>query len=94
MHKLVTHQYFMDEMTWGDLIILLKYLEFAEVIEWQQTRELMLTTLRPYLKKKDTTAQDLFTLPTDEIHVPDHSIANEDVDWYKQYVANYRKQHS
>jgi len=76
-------------MQYGDLIISLRYLQFAEVAQWEQTRELMLSILRPYLKNKDTTAQDLFKLPTDEVHIPEHSISNEDVEFYKKFKQNY-----
>ena len=89
----MSHEYFLDNMQYGDLIISLRYLQFAEVAQWQQTRELMLCVMRPYLKRQDTTVQDLFILPTDEIHVPNHSISNNEVSWYKNYVKNYKKEH-
>lgn len=94
MHKIVTHQYFLDDMQMIELPIATKYLEFSEVINWQQTREIMLSVLRPYLKKKDTSAQDILPLPTDEVHIPNHEISNDEVSWYKQYVKNYKKENT
>lgn len=49
-----------------DLCIATKYLEYAEVVSWNQTRHVMLTTLKPYLKKKNITAEEFLPLPTDE----------------------------
>lgn len=92
MHKLFTHQYFLEDADMSDIVIVLKHIEYAEVIGWQQTRELMLSVLRPYLKKHDITAKDLLPLPTDEVHIPNHEISNDEVSWYKQYVENYKKQ--
>ena len=91
MHKIVTHQYFLDDMQMIELPIATKYLEFSEVINWQQTREIMLSVLRPYLKKKDTSAQDLFILPTDQVEELTTEISNEDVEWYKKFKENYKK---
>lgn len=82
----------MDECRVTDIPILTKYLAFADTVSWLQTRELMLSVLRPYLKKKDTTAKDLFKLPIDDDGV-EHTteIANEDVEWYNKFVENYKK---
>lgn len=55
----------------------------------------MLSVLRPYLKKKDISAQDLFSLPTDE--KPEElttEISNADVDWYNKFVENYKNKES
>ena len=41
----------MDECRVTDIPILTKYLAFADTVSWLQTRELMLSVLRPYLKK-------------------------------------------
>lgn len=82
----------MNELTITEIPILTKYLDLADTVSWIQTRELMLSVLRPYLKKKNTTAKDLFPLPIDDDGV-EHTteIANEDVAWYNKFVENYKK---
>lgn len=74
-----------------DLCIATKYLEYAEIISWNQTRHVMLTTLKPYLKKKDLTAAELFPLPIDEKEELTKEVSNEDVEWWKNYTKNYKK---
>lgn len=56
----------MDDMQIPDLQIMTKYLDFAEAASWAQTRQIMLCSLKPYLKKKNITAEEFFPLPTDE----------------------------
>jgi hypothetical protein len=41
-------------------------LDFAEAAAWSQTRQIMLCSLKPYLKKKNITAEEFLPLPTDE----------------------------
>ena len=92
MYKLLSHDYFMDSLQITEIPILNKYLKFADVLSWQQTREIMLSVLRPYLKKKDLTSQELFPLPIDDDgseHGPE--ISNEDVNWFKKFKENYKK---
>ena len=64
-HKIVSHQYFLDEMQIPDLVIATKYIEYAEVAQWECTRQIMLCQLKPYLKKKNLTAQELLPLCSD-----------------------------
>ena len=56
----------MDDMQIPDLQIMTKYLDFAEAAQWAQTRQIMLCSLKPYLKKKNITAEEFLPLPTDE----------------------------
>lgn len=75
-----------------DLCIATKYLEYAEVSQWNMTRQIMLCTLKPYLKKKDMTAQEFFPLPLDN----DNSeltteMSNKELEWYKKFKDNYKK---
>ena len=56
----------MDEMQIPDIAIATQFLDFAEAASWAQTRQLMLCSLKPYLKKKDLTAEEFLPLPTDE----------------------------
>lgn len=78
-----------------DLNIATKYLDFAEAAAWSQTRQIMLCSLKPYLKKKNMTADEFFPLPTDESWQAKEEltqeISNEDVAWFKNYVKNYKK---
>lgn len=94
MHKLVTHEYFMDEMTIMDIPIMMKYIKYADTTSWEQTRELMLSIVAPYLKKKDTTAKDIIKLPIDEDDKVehDHTVSNGAMDWFKKYKENYNKE--
>ena len=85
----------MDDMSMPDLAIMTKYLDYAETASWIQTRQIMLSVLKPYLKKKDTKAEDLFPLPIDndikEIERQSHTteISNDEVEWYKKFKQNY-----
>ena len=82
----------MNELTITEIPILTKYLDLADTVSWIQTRELMLSVLRPYLKKKDTPAKDLFHLPIDDDGVEhNYSVKNEEVEWWKNFKANYKK---
>lgn len=81
----------MDSMQIIDLWLATQYLEYAEVAQWTQTRQIMLTTLKPYLKKKDLTAAELFPLPIDEKEELTKEVSNEDVEWWKNYTKNYKK---
>ena len=82
----------MNELTITEIPILTKYLDLADTVSWIQTRELMLSVLRPYLKKKDTTAKDLFHLPIDDDGVEhNYSVKNEEVEWWKKFKENYNK---
>ncbi len=93
MYKLVTHEYFMDDLQVTEIPILTKYLNYADITSWMQTRELMLSVLRPYLKKKDITAQDLFSLPTDEKPEPlSKEVSKVDIALWNNYVENYKKE--
>lgn len=55
----------MDDMSLGDIMLMTKYLEYADVNLWSMTRELMLCSIAPYTKKKNLTAQELWPLPCD-----------------------------
>lgn len=82
----------MDQCTMSEIPILNKYSNLVDTISWCQTRELMLSVLRPYLKKKDITPKEFYRLPIDDDGV-EHTteIANEDVEWYNKFVENYKK---
>ena len=56
----------MDDMQIPDLQIMTQYLDFSEAASWAQTRQIMLCSLKPYLKKKNITAEEFLPLPTDE----------------------------
>ena len=83
----------MDEMQITDLCIATKFLEYAEVAQWIQTRQIMLCSLQPYLKKKDITAAELWPLPIDDDGI-EHTteVSNEEVAWFKQFKEKYKKE--
>ena len=66
MHKLVSHEYFMDRLSIIEIPIITKYLEYSDAIAWSQTRQIMLCQLKPYLKNKNISASEFFPLPIDK----------------------------
>ena len=96
MHKLVSHSYFMDEMHIIDVNIMTRYIEYSDVLEWAHTRQIMLCQLKPYLKRKTMTAQDLLPLPIDEKEEDNRekttSVSNEQLEMLKQAQEYYKKQ--
>ena len=93
-YKLVNHEYFLDECQITEIPILTKYLEYSDVVSWNQTRNLMLCVLKPYLKKKDTTAQDILHLPIDDIDKEKGrtDVTKEEMDWWKQVKKQFKKE--
>jgi hypothetical protein len=85
----------MDDMQVPDLQMMTKYLDFAEAAAWSQTRQIMLCSLKPYLKNKNLTADEFFPLPIDESWQAKQEltteISNEDVAWWNNYCENYKK---
>ena len=53
-------------MQMPDVAIATQFLNYAEAAQWAQTRQIMLCSLKPYLKKKNITAEEFLPLPTDE----------------------------
>lgn len=96
MHKTVSHDYFLDEMQMPDVVIATQFLNFAEAAQWAQTRQIMLCTLKPYLKKKNITAEEFMPLPTDEKEEDNRekttSVSNEQLEMLKQAQEYYKKQ--
>ena len=81
----------MDQCTMSEIPILNKYSNLVDTISWCQTREIMLSALRPYLKKKDITPKEFFRLPIDDDGVEhNYSVKNEEVEWWKNFKANYK----
>lgn len=87
----------MDDMHIPDVQIMTKYLEYAETSTWVQTRQIMLSVLKPYLKKKDITAEELFPLAIDKDkkayqgHTTE--MTNEELEWWHKYKEQYNKQY-
>lgn len=81
----------MDEMQISELNIVTKYLDYAEVDQWMQTRELMLSVLGPYLKKKDTKSSDLIRLPIDDDEAKNHTteITDKEIEWFNKYKDKF-----
>ena len=80
-------------MTIPDISLMTMFLEYAEVAQWNQTRYMMLTTLKPYLKKSDLTAQELFPLPIDDDMKEENrtDVTNEEIDWFKKVKQQFKK---
>lgn len=53
-------------MQMPDVVIATQFLNYAEAAQWAQTRQIMLCSLKPYLKKKSITAEEFLPLPIDE----------------------------
>lgn len=92
MHKLVTHAYFMDEMTLIEIPIMTKYIEFADVISWSQVRNIMYSTVSPYLKKKNTKLSEILPLPIDPDYRSKDEITTEVDERALQWFKNFKKQ--
>lgn len=94
MYRLISHEYFMDDMSLIDLTIMSKYIEYADVLDWARTRLLMLSVLKPYLKKKDTSAADILHLPIDDIDKEQGrtDVTNEEIDWFKKVKQQFKKE--
>lgn len=84
----------MDEMSIPDLNIMTKYIQFAETASWERTRQIMLSSLRPYLKKKDMTADEFLPLPVDERWHEKEELTTEvdqkDIEWFRKFKENYK----
>jgi hypothetical protein len=84
----------MDDMNMLDLTVMSKYIKYVDVMDWARTRMLMLSVLQPYLKKKDTTAQDILHLPIDDIDKEKGrtDVTKEEMDWWKQVKKQFKKE--
>lgn len=96
INKLCSHEFFLDEMNMYDLYLMTKYLSYADMAAWQQTRQIMLSSLRPYLKKKNITAQEFFPLIIDEDNKVEMTkeVSSNEINWFKQFKENYEKKGS
>lgn len=56
----------MDECKEYEIPYFVDNLLITQKNEWDRTRQMMLCSLKPYLKKKNITAEELFPLPFDE----------------------------
>lgn len=90
----------MDEMQITDLCIATKYLEYVDVSSWCQTRQLILASLKPYLKRKNITAAELWPLPIDDDYKQEQLededrrtyITDEELDEWNKFVSEYNKE--
>lgn len=92
MHKVISYEYFMDEMQTPEIGLMTKYLEYAEVQSWAQTRQIMLATIRPYLKKRNLTVSELLPLPIDNdgvVHTTE--VKKEDINWFRSFKEAHKK---
>lgn len=88
--KLVSYEYFMDELKDYELQLLIEGSEFSNMVTWDQTRMLMYSTLAPYQKKgKELKITDVIKFPwdNDPYHAGDIEISNEQVDTMKERIG-------
>lgn len=88
--KLVSYEYFMDELKDYELNLLIEGHEGADKSTWEQTRMLMYSILAPYQKKgKELKITDVLKFPwdNDPYHTGDIEISNEQVDMMKGRIG-------
>lgn len=56
----------MDDMQDYEVDVMIKNLQITQKQEWNKSRYIMWASLKPYLKKKHTTPEDILPLPWDE----------------------------
>ncbi len=85
----------MEELTFTELMIMIKGIAYCEVEEWNRTRNLMLAMLSPYMKTK-MKVDEFMPLIIDESYKEKEEltteIGNEDVDWFNRFVDKYKKE--
>lgn len=64
-NKLVSYEYFMDEMQMYELYDLIDLIPWANKTTYEQMRYMVWATLKPYLKQKDITPEKLLPFYTD-----------------------------
>lgn len=87
--KLVSYEYFMDELKDYELNLLIEGHEGNDRTSWEQTRLLMYSVLAPYQKKgKELKITDVLSFPwdNDPYHTGDIEISNEQVDTMKERI--------
>lgn len=62
----MSYEYYMDEAKLYDINELLNLLPWANAISYNQMRYIVWAALKPHLKKKSTTPQDLMTFAFDK----------------------------
>lgn len=96
--RMVSYEYFMDDMQEWELLLLADNYNNALKEEWEMTRWQVYTTIKPYLKKQyaNKTPQEVFPLPTDKIDDAEEEhnteITNAEIDEMKKISALVQKQ--
>ena len=94
IHKVCSYEYFMDEMQLIDLSIIYKFIEFNDVAQWMQTRQILYNIAWPYLKNKKMPVTEYWPLPTDEKHEKITEVSNKEVEWFKKFKESYENKES
>lgn len=81
----------MDNMTVPELQIILQNIVYANADEWNQTRQIMMYCVAPYLKKQHMTPHEFYPLPSDDVPKLTKEVSNEEVEWFKKFQAEYKK---
>lgn len=65
-HKLIDYEYFMDSMQQYEIVDLLELIPWASRTSYEQMRYIVWAQLKPYLKNKKLTPDQLIPLITDK----------------------------
>lgn len=89
-NKLVSFEYFMDEMQLYELYDLLDLIPWANKHSYEQMRFMVWATLKPYLKKKDIGPEKLLPLYTDSHTTSKYKqeLSPKEVDKMREYIIN------
>ena len=84
----------MDECKEYEIPYLVDKLLITQKNEWDRTRQMMLCSLKPYLKKKNLTPQELYPLPFDDNHNSSKSeikVTNDDITALRKLMIENNK---
>ena len=90
--KVVSYEYFMFDMQEYELFDLMELLPIARKQDNEMMRNIMWASLKPYLKNKSLTADELFPLKTDyhEEKEVDPILTVEEQQYYRERYKNIR----
>ena len=91
-YKVISYEQFMDHLSDWELETIIQFLPYSIRQEWNMTRNLMLASLKPYLKDKTCTADKLVPLIGDQDDDEEHDIemTNEQKELLKKQAEEVR----
>ena len=83
----------MDEMQEYEVNILMKNINISSKQEWERTRYIIWASLKPYLKRKSMTPQELLPMAWDEAKSSTTSmnLNDEQINAMRKFLMNNRK---